>query len=400
MRCPATSPTGWTCSTATRRPRSRPTVLAREVARASSSSSAIATSRTQATTTTAATARRRKSTSGARKIRSSARLPISFRPALPSRSSKRCARLSATRSRRPSRRPRASRIRVLRTRRRTCTPRTIRFRMERARSTAALVVALVLLLGACTAAKPSASPTPAPATRGGGGWAFALAPTPAQLARSVLDDATLRSVLSTDLVVSDESTTAIGERIALTNELARRRVTANVITVTPTDATQKLRPLLVTTPIVFLAGTPRSYVEAARTVTVGTSLYLSYLCDFSDIGDLHEAAALVVWPGSRWIAASSSGASGAARAAFVQAYTDRTGPPTSLAASAYDALGLVASAAEGGTAPSDVRDRLQSGTFTGVATTYAFSPSQHAGFNAGDLALLRYVGLRTSPALR
>src|SRR5205814_1241594 len=211
-------------------------------------------------------------------------------------------------------------------------------------------------------------PIPEPAARGGGGWAFALAPTPAQLARSVLDDATLRSVLSTDLVVSDESTTAIGERIALTNELARRRVTANVITVTPTDATQKLRPLLVTTPIVFLAGTPRSYVEAARTVTVGTSLYLSYLCDFSDIADLHEAAALVVWPGSRWIAASSSGTSGAARAAFVQSYTDRTGPPTSLAASAYDALGLLASAADGGTAPSDVRDRLQSRTFTGDAT--------------------------------
>src|SRR5205823_8041020 len=349
MRCPATSPTGWTCSTATRRPRSRPTVLAREVARASSSSSAIATSRTRATTTTAATARRRKSTSGARKIRSSARLPISFRPALPSRSSKRCARLSATRSRKPSRRPRASRIRVLRTRRRTCTPRTIRFRMERAPSTAALVVALVLLLGACTAANPSASPTPAPtrdpnalnvtalldlsgsrapnggpqrdalqlwadqhstatprvrlkivdvasspsrtalelrraavedradaivvgvsvdyddalaaavqlaqvpvlftlpipepATRGGG-WAFALAPTPGQLARFVLDDAALRSVLSADLVVSDDSTTAIVERIALTNELSRRRVTANVVTVNPGDATAKLRPLL------------------------------------------------------------------------------------------------------------------------------------------------------------
>src|SRR5205814_8045665 len=326
---PATSPTGWTCSTATRRPSSRPIVLAREVARASSSSSAIATSRTRATTTTAATARRRKSTSGARKIRSSARLPISFRPALPSRSSKRCARLSATRSRKPSRRPRASRIRVLRTRRRTCTPRTIRFRMERAPSTAALVVALVLLLGACTAANPSASLTPAPTrdpnalnvtalldlsgsrapnggpqrdalqlwadqhssgtprvrlkitdvagspaktalelrrevvearadaiivgaavdyddafanlvqiaqvpvlftlpipepTSHGGGWAFALAPTPAQLARVVLDDAAQRSVLSSGLIVSDESTSAVTERVAFVKELARRQV--------------------------------------------------------------------------------------------------------------------------------------------------------------------------------
>jgi len=240
-------------------------------------------------------------------------------------------------------------------------------------------------------------PIPEPATRGGG-WAFALAPTPAQLARLVLDDAALRSVLSADLVVSDESTTAIVERIALTNELSRRHVTANVVTVTPTDASLKLRALLATTPVVLLAGTPRSYIDAARTVTVGTSLYLSYLCEFTDIADLREAAPLAVWPGSRWIAASSFG--GAARAAFVQAYTDRTGPPTSVAASAYDALGLLASAADSGTAPNAVRDRLQSGTFAGVATTYAFGPSQHAGFNAGDLALLRYAGQRSSPTLR
>ena len=240
-------------------------------------------------------------------------------------------------------------------------------------------------------------PIPEPATRGGS-WAFALAPTPAQLARFVLDDAALRSVLSADLVVSDESTTAIVERIALTTELSRRRVTANVVTVTPGDATAKLRPLLVTTPVVLLAGTPRSYIDAARTVTLGTSLYLSYLCEFTDIADLREAAPLAVWPGSRWIAASSFG--GAAPAAFVQAYTDRTGPPTSVAASAYDALGLLASAADSGTAPDAVRDRLQSGTFVGVATTYAFSPSQHAGFDTSDLALLRYVAPRVPPALR
>jgi len=242
-------------------------------------------------------------------------------------------------------------------------------------------------------------PIPEPATRGGG-WAFALAPTPAQLARSVLDDAAVRSVLGADLVVSDESQTAIVERIALTNELARRHVTANVVTVTPADATQKLRPALATTPIVFFAGTPRSYVDAARTVTAGTTLYLSYLCDFGDIADLRDAAALAVWPGSRWIATPSAGSSTAARAAFVQDYTDRIGLPTSLAASAYDALGLLSSAAEKGIDPASVREQLQSGTFTGVATTYTFSSSQHAGFNSADLALLRYVGPRVPPALR
>jgi ABC-type branched-subunit amino acid transport system substrate-binding protein len=84
----------------------------------------------------------------------------------------------------------------------------------------------------------------------------------------------------------------------------------------------------------------------------------------------------------------------------VQSYTDRAGPPTSVAASAYDALALLSSAAEKSIDPVSVRDRLQSGTFTGVATTYTFSPSQHAGFNVADLALLRYVASRVPPGLR
>jgi len=243
-------------------------------------------------------------------------------------------------------------------------------------------------------------PIPEPATRGGG-WAFALAPTPAQLARVVLDDAARRSVLSAGLLVSDESTTAIAERIAFEAELARRHVTPNVVTVTATEATQKLKPLLATTTIVFFAGTPRTYLEGARTATVGTAMYLSYLCDFGDLGDLRDAVALASWPGSQWVAAPATGTSTTlARTTFMQAYTDRAGPPTSVAASAYDALALLASAAEKSIDPQSVRDQLQSGTFTGVATTYTFSTSQHAGFNTGDLALLRYVAPRIPPVVR
>jgi ABC-type branched-subunit amino acid transport system substrate-binding protein len=243
-------------------------------------------------------------------------------------------------------------------------------------------------------------PIPEPATRGGG-WAFAVAPTPAQLARVVVDDAALRSVLSSNLIVSDESTTAISDRLALMKELARRGVTPNVVTVAATDATQKLKPLLATTQIGFLAGTPRSYLEAARTVTTGTTLYLSYVCELGDIGDLRDASPSAVWPGSRWVAASSFGPITPARAGFVQAFTDRAGgPPTSVAASAYDTLALLARAAEKGIDPAGVRDRLQSGTFAGIATTYTFSPSQHAGFDYGDLALLRYVAPRVAPAIR
>jgi ABC-type branched-subunit amino acid transport system substrate-binding protein len=234
----------------------------------------------------------------------------------------------------------------------------------------------------------------------GGGWAFALAPTPAQLAQIVLDDAALRSALSSGLIVSDESTTAIADRAALVKELGRRHVTPTVLNVTPSDVTQKLRPLLATTSTVFFAGTPRSYLEAARNATLGTTLYLSYVCELGELGDLREAAALVVWPGTRWIAAPSPVSSTPARATFMQTYTDRAGPPTSVAASAYDALALLSNAAEGGIGPVALRDRLQSGTFAGVATTYTFSASRRAGFNAGDLALLRYVGPRVSPGMR
>jgi hypothetical protein len=241
-------------------------------------------------------------------------------------------------------------------------------------------------------------PIPEPATRGGG-WAFALAPTPAQLARLVLDDAAQRSVLSSSLLVSDESVTAITERLALVKELARRQVKPNLAIVTPAEATQKLRPLLATTSMVFLAGTPRSYLEGARAATVGTALYLSYLCEFGDIGDLRDAAPLAIWPGSRWVAASATGTTNP-RTTFVQSYTDRAGPPTSVAASAYDALALISAAAEKSIDPRSVRDQLQSGTFSGVATTYAFSPSQHAGFDTSDLALLRYVAPKVPPAIR
>jgi hypothetical protein len=241
-------------------------------------------------------------------------------------------------------------------------------------------------------------PIPEPATRDGG-WAFALAPTPTQVARAILDDAAQRSVLSSALLVSDESTTAITDRIALVGELARRRVMPNVVTVTAADATQKLRPLLGSSSLVFLAGAPRSYVEAARSVTSGTTLYLSYVCELGDIADLRDGAPLAVWPGSRWVATPSSGGN-AVRAGFLQAYTDRAGPPTSVAASAYDALALLASAAADGIDPVGVRDRLQSRTFAGVATTYRFSTSQRAGFNGSDLALLRYVSVRALPAVR
>ena len=237
---------------------------------------------------------------------------------------------------------------------------------------------------------------PATAT---GGWAFALAPTPAQLARATVDDAAARGVLGASLIVSDESGSAIPERAALGAELAKRGVTGSVVKVTAADAAAKLRPTLAATPSVAFAGWPRAYIDAARGLRTGTFLYFSYLCDPADIGELRDAAAIASWPGSRWVATPTTAAT-PARAAFLQSYTERAGPPTTHAASAFDALTLLATAAEGGGDPARLRDRLQAGTFPGVATTYSFSASRRAGFAHEDLAFLRYTGARAAPAVR
>lgn len=230
----------------------------------------------------------------------------------------------------------------------------------------------------------------------GGGWAFALAPTPSQIAKVTLDDAAARAVLGSSIVVTDESASAIPERAAFAAELANRGVTATIVKATDGS---KLRMMLATASVALFAGAPKPYVDSARTATTGTLLYFSYLCDGGDIGDLRDAAPLATWPGVRWIAANASGAT-PGRAAFLRAFLDRAGPPTSPAASAFDALGLLATMSDGSGDPVRLRDQLQAGSFIGVATTYTFTPSRHAGFARGDLAFLRYTGARATPVLR
>jgi hypothetical protein len=240
-------------------------------------------------------------------------------------------------------------------------------------------------------------PIPEPVVAGGG-WAFALAPTPVQLARATVDDAAARGALGGSVIVSDESPSAIADRAALMTELARRGASPTLVKVTASDATQRLRPVLPATPIAFFAGSPRVYAEAARAAG-GTLLYLSYVCDMGDIGEMRDVAASAAWPGSRWIAAPVT-AGTVGRAAFMQSYTDRAGPPTTPAASAFDALTLILSAAAGGIEPTRMRDRLQAITFGGVASTYSFSPARRAGFQLADLAILRYTSSRAAPVVR
>ena len=131
-------------------------------------------------------------------------------------------------------------------------------------------------------------------------------------------------------------------------------------------------------------------------------VHLSYLTETADVTNLREQGALVTWPGSRYLASISLPPLPGARAAFMQAFTERHGAPSTLAGTAYDALGILQFAAA--LAPSELdaprlRLRLETLTFGGVVTRYTFSFTRHAGFTPDDLAYLRWNGQRNAPFL-
>jgi hypothetical protein len=232
----------------------------------------------------------------------------------------------------------------------------------------------------------------------GRGWGFALAPTPAQLAKAELDDAAGRIVLASTMVVSDESASAVPERAAVVADLTGRGVSPTVMKVTPADGA-KLRAALPTATVAVFAGPAKAYLDAVRGATAPTYLYFSYLSDAADIGDLREAASLAVWPGSRWIAGASV-TTDPARLAFTQTVGARAGPPSTAAASAFDALGMVSASAERTVDPTAMRDGLETRSYAGIATTYSFTGARHAGFASADIVMLRYTGTRVAPAVR
>jgi hypothetical protein len=179
------------------------------------------------------------------------------------------------------------------------------------------------------------------------------------------------------------------------------------VAVTPQEAAQRVRAGAAYARSVLFTGPAATYLDATRSLVaagVTPRVYLSYLTESSDAAALREGAAVATWPGSRHLAAISTAPTSAARATFLQSYTDRSGAPSTIAATAYDALALLETAAESiGGAPdrTRLRDRLEAATFAGIATRYAFGPTRHAGFDLADLAYLRWasVGGRSGFAL-
>lgn len=246
-----------------------------------------------------------------------------------------------------------------------------------------------------------------PVVRGAGGrWTFGLAPTPAQIAavdRTVLPTGPAAGAVSA-VIVSDETIAAVAERTALQAELAGHS------TIVPTvlriqsgerDAfAERLRPVLAVSVVLYFCGATGTYLSPVRLLpSPGTATafvtVLSFLTDAADLGQLRDSAPVTRWPGSRNIVVGPGdpASGGTARVGFVRAYTERHGAPTTQAALAYDALGLLAYAADRvGPAPERLRERIENGTFAGIATSYAFTPSRHAAFDATDLVLLAWDG--------
>lgn len=243
-----------------------------------------------------------------------------------------------------------------------------------------------------------------PASGVGGRFTFALAPTPTSIARALADDLIGRSVLAPMLLAGDESAAAIVERSALIAELQSRNIVAPIpVSLTATGGSQRVRNAAAVAMSVVLFGASAPYGDVIRSFSntpTAPRVYLSYLTETADITNLREQSALVTWPGSRSLLTGFVTTQD--QRSFLQSFRDRHGAPSTLAATAYDALSVIDIAAR--QAPTELdagnlRLRIETGVFGGVVTRYSFNPQHHTGFTTDDLVYLRWDAQREGPAL-
>jgi ABC-type branched-subunit amino acid transport system substrate-binding protein len=128
----------------------------------------------------------------------------------------------------------------------------------------------------------------------------------------------------------------------------------------------------------------------ARAILAPTFFYLSYLTAPSEIQAEGDLAARAIWPASRWIIPAEAGSP--ERERFLLDHTERFGPAGSHAATAYDAVTLLALAAEDGGAddPDVSRAALEGITMPLIASRYSFNAQQHSGSHPDDLAFVQW----------
>jgi ABC-type branched-subunit amino acid transport system substrate-binding protein len=241
-------------------------------------------------------------------------------------------------------------------------------------------------------------PTAEPATSPGGRFAFALAPTPDTIAWGLVNDIVDRGVLAPMLLAGDDSAPSVAERVAFLAELRRRGLTGPTsVLLTQPDGPQRMQSAAAVAKSIVLTGASAAYRDPIRAIPAtppAPRVYLSYLTEIADVTSLREQATSVVWPGTRNLGISDVPLPATALA-FMNAFRAKYGAPSTLAATAYDALSLIAAAADA--APSELdaarlRLRVEATTFAGVATSYSFAPGRHVGFAVESLVYLRFAG--------
>jgi hypothetical protein len=215
-------------------------------------------------------------------------------------------------------------------------------------------------------------------------WVFGLAPTPDAIARVLVDALPTRSTPS--IIVTNGSLAAGREDQVLEAVFrADGRPLPFVMNAGPDQRdtfAQRFKPFASTGSGVFFVGPATAYLDPVRIVPAadaGTTVlvFLSYLTDANDAGRLGESAPGLRWPGLRRPA---------------------TAGLATHAATATDAVAMLAASADASGDPERSRSRIESGTFAGIATTYAFSPSRHTGVDAREIALLAYENGRVVTA--
>ncbi|HEY8732891.1 MAG TPA: hypothetical protein VIN69_13080 [Candidatus Limnocylindria bacterium] len=207
-------------------------------------------------------------------------------------------------------------------------------------------------------------------------WIFGLAPTPDALARALVD--ALPTPATPGIVVTSGTLASGREKVALDGAFrAEGRAAPLTMSAAPDQRelfAQRSRPFLGTSSGMFFTGPTAAYLDPVRVVPAADPattvlVFLSYLTDPNEASRLGSSAAGVRWPGLR--------------------------RPTELAvgthaATATDALALLAASADAAGDAERSRARIEGGTFAGIATTYTFTATRHVGVDPREIALLAW----------
>jgi hypothetical protein len=230
-----------------------------------------------------------------------------------------------------------------------------------------------------------------PAGRPGGRWAFALAPSTGHLARVHIDDARRRDVLVPSILLSDRRERIDPMAAALNAESERRGLgtlthieLANDGTIPPVvrSSLSVLKSVHCLVPPAVCSAIARE----ARAIGSQAMLYLPFATSAADqMRDDRDLAARAVWPSSAALLGS----------AFGREYSGRHGSrPDIHAALAHDAMTLVGLGAERGGRDdrAALRDAIEGITMPLIATAYSFRADRRTGWDAGNVAYMRWDG--------